>query len=49
MYLAAIIMYTFDLSLVVLDSKPEDNFYFRLNQAPSLPPPHTLMGLIYQA
>ena len=31
MYLAAIILYTFDLSLILPSSKAEDNFYARLN------------------
>jgi hypothetical protein len=33
LYLAAIAMYTFDLNLIIPDSKPEDNFYHRLNIA----------------
>ena len=32
MYLAAIVMYTFDLCSVDLKTLPEDNFYFRLNE-----------------
>jgi hypothetical protein len=32
MHLAAIIMYTFDLSLITTTAKNEDNFYFLLNQ-----------------
>ncbi len=32
-YVAAIIMYTFDISLLTPESKPEDNFYHRLNSA----------------
>ncbi len=30
-FLAAIIMYTFDLCFILPDSTAEDNFYFRLN------------------
>ena len=38
MYLAAIILYTFDLSLILPTARAEDNFYFRLNQATPSPP-----------
>jgi hypothetical protein len=38
MFLAAIILYSFDLSLVFPSAKVEDNFYFRLNKAQ--PPTH---------
>ena len=38
MLLAAIVAFTFDLSLVFLDSAPHHNLYFRLNQVP--PPCH---------
>ncbi len=33
MFLAALIAFTFDLCLIFPASAPEDNFYYRLNQA----------------
>ena len=40
MFLAAIVMYTFDLCLIVPAAVAEDNFYHRLNKAR---PPLTLV------
>jgi hypothetical protein len=33
--IAAIVLYTFDLSILVPLASPEENFYFRLNKVPA--------------
>jgi hypothetical protein len=33
--LAAIVLYTFDLSILFPGTKPEENFYFSLNKVPA--------------